>query len=615
MNAASLAPGTLFAGDFEIVRLLSTGGMGSVYVARQKSTGKVRALKLMLLQLVQDADLRRRFDQEARIASLIKSDHVVEVVGAGVDEATGVPWLAMELLEGTDLDTAVTQRGAMTAAEARRVLEQVCHAVAAAHAAGIIHRDLKPENVFLAQTKQAKGGQMVKVLDFGIAKIAVEASTKHTGAMGSPMWMAPEQTERNQVTPATDVWALGLIAFFLLTGKPFWLAANRHDTSVQQILREVIIEPIPRASERAKELGTGDRLPEWFDAFFERCVVRAPNARLRNAHEAFTTFARYYDDPSAATPASGGDILSAPVVVNVNGATPQTSSPPPNIAGTMPTAPTMIALPHVPERPAARARPLYVFLLALMTVSGAGVVYELRPWKTAPAPASTEAPKPAAPEPAPSSAPAPIASDVVLSPELARTDGAKWYERVRARCNRVEIDSLLEQDPPPQGKDGAGFAAVCLMLAGNREAARARITALPPADRAWAVRPAFEIIEPIADSGDDKAAGPAMVLVADFWPENHMALYHAAMHEYRIGRPRRAHEHLEKFVEGYDQQDGFMSTARKLLAELEQPSGAVDCHTPLTIDPEGRRVFRYECLHPDAAVPLVPQRERGSPRR
>src|SRR5689334_4403939 len=137
MTGAPLSPGALFGGDFEIIRPLSTGGMGAVYVALQKSTGKQRALKLMLMELVADDEMRRRFEQEARVAALIDSDHVVEVVAAGVDGAPGAPWLAMELLEGTDLETAIAENGAMSLGETLRVLEQFCHAVAAAHAAGI----------------------------------------------------------------------------------------------------------------------------------------------------------------------------------------------------------------------------------------------------------------------------------------------------------------------------------------------------------------------------------------------------------------------------------------------------------------------------------------------
>src|SRR5450432_1296253 len=108
---STLTPGTVFAGDYRVIQPLSEGGMGAVYVAEQISTGKHRALKLMLPQLVADPSLRRRFEQEARIASLIESEHVVEVVGAGVDAGTGLPWLAMELLNGEDLSKCVRRRG------------------------------------------------------------------------------------------------------------------------------------------------------------------------------------------------------------------------------------------------------------------------------------------------------------------------------------------------------------------------------------------------------------------------------------------------------------------------------------------------------------------------
>src|SRR5262249_62268469 len=94
-RAMELSPGTVFAGDYEVQRELSAGGMGRVYVVLQRSTGKQRALKLMLPQLVSDPALRRRFEQEARVAALIESDHVVEVVGAGIDAAAGAPWLAI----------------------------------------------------------------------------------------------------------------------------------------------------------------------------------------------------------------------------------------------------------------------------------------------------------------------------------------------------------------------------------------------------------------------------------------------------------------------------------------------------------------------------------------
>src|SRR5260370_5374972 len=118
-----LVPGAVFAGDYQIVRPLSQGGMGAVYVAQQLSTSKQRALKLMHPQLVAQEDLRRRFEREARVGAQIESDHVVEVIGAGVDSATGLPWLAMELLPGEDLDAYARRRGALPPREGRETLD------------------------------------------------------------------------------------------------------------------------------------------------------------------------------------------------------------------------------------------------------------------------------------------------------------------------------------------------------------------------------------------------------------------------------------------------------------------------------------------------------------
>ena len=282
-----IAPGTLFAEDFRIVQRIGVGGMGSVYVAEQISTGRRRALKLMLPQIVESAELRRRFEQEARIGSRIESEHVVEVVGAGVDEASGTPWLAMELLIGEDLSTTLERRGALDVSEVRTILEQMCHALGAAHAAGIVHRDLKPENIFLAETKRANQSRMVKVLDFGIAKLVAEATTRHTAAVGSPSWMAPEQSERGSITAAADVWSIGLLAFTLLTNQSFWLSTHLEGATIQQVMKETLFEAIPPASVRAEAFGVAHLLPPWFDAWFARCLHRDPRERLQNATEAW----------------------------------------------------------------------------------------------------------------------------------------------------------------------------------------------------------------------------------------------------------------------------------------------------------------------------------------
>ena len=283
-----LSPGMVFARDFRVVRPLSAGGMGAVYVVEQLSTQRPRALKIMLPDLVRDPTSRARFTQEATVAGRIKSDHVVEVVSAGIDEPTGTPWIAMELLEGEELAKVVARRGAMPPAEVMEVFRQLGHGLGAAHRAGLVHRDLKPENIFLCSARREGVAFMVKILDFGIAKVVGDSRTsaQATSAMGSPMWMAPEQAEQGQIRPATDVWALGLIAFHLLTGRFYWRSANAAEPTLAGIMKEIFVDPIEPASARAAQLGAGHLIPPGFDLWFSRAVVRDPAQRFGDASEA-----------------------------------------------------------------------------------------------------------------------------------------------------------------------------------------------------------------------------------------------------------------------------------------------------------------------------------------
>ncbi len=353
-----LPPGTIVGGDFQVERLLSAGGMGAVYVARQLSTGSERALKIMHPSFVADPAMRERFSREARVGAMVPSDHVVQVVGAGVDPVLGVPWLAMELLAGENLAQWVARRGALPPHELVEILRPVCHALTAAHGRGIVHRDIKPENVFLATTQSTSHPMMVKVLDFGIARVSAGAETSSTAAMGTPMWMAPEQTElRSQVSPASDVWALGLLAFWLATGKIYWRAGNAGGASVPQLMREVLFEPLEPASTRARELGVPVTLPPGFDAWFARAVARDPAARF----------------PSAAEAASAllGEVLGAAALPSF--APPPAPSAPsvassPVSATAVPT--TVAALPTRPKKPGALGLVL-LSMAGLLAVFGA----------------------------------------------------------------------------------------------------------------------------------------------------------------------------------------------------------------------------------------------------
>ncbi|MBI5532271.1 MAG: protein kinase [Deltaproteobacteria bacterium] len=282
---SGLLPGSLFARDFRIVRRLGEGGMGRVYVVEQLSTGAQRALKVMHPVLERDERFVRRFEQEAKVGARIQSDHVVHVVAAGVDEETRMPWLAMELLEGERLSELLELRGRLTVLETQETMAQLCHGLGAAHAMGIVHRDLKPENIFLARARREGIPFTVKLLDFGIAKVlADEVGTSRSEALGSVLWMAPEQTlPTADVSAAADVWSLGLLTFRMLTGVPYWKAASVEPTSSAMVLREMVIDAIVPASIRAQELGAADAIPPGFDAWFDQCVHRDPWKRFADA--------------------------------------------------------------------------------------------------------------------------------------------------------------------------------------------------------------------------------------------------------------------------------------------------------------------------------------------
>ncbi|MFO0616130.1 MAG: serine/threonine-protein kinase [Polyangiaceae bacterium] len=297
-----LRAGSVFAQDYLIERHLSDGGMGSVFVAEQISTGRKRALKVFDPKLLEDDKARERFGREARVGARIQSDHIVEVVGGGVDPEHGVPWIAMELLEGEELGAHLARRGPLPMDEILEICRQLTTGLAAAHEAGIVHRDLKPENVYLAKARRPDVPFTLKILDFGIAKFLRDARTKSTDTIGTPLWMSPEQTERGgAITPATDVWPIGLMVFLMFTGRSFWLTASEPEPSSVTLMREVLFEPIPPASERARALGVGDRLPPGFDPWFAGCVTRDARARFPGAREAYAALAELRATPLATT--------------------------------------------------------------------------------------------------------------------------------------------------------------------------------------------------------------------------------------------------------------------------------------------------------------------------
>jgi phosphate transport system substrate-binding protein len=286
----SFPPGTIVGTGYRIVRPIADGGMGAVFEVEQLATGARRALKVMHLQLASDTRLRARFVREARVGVTIASDHVAQVIDAGVDERTDLPFFVLELLDGVTLSRELRRRGPFEWTLAREVFRQLGHAVAAAHAQGIVHRDLKPSNVFLARSKTAGMPFVLKVLDFGIAEI-VASVQQGAGLFGTPTWMAPEQANPHApVGPTADVWALGLIAFSLFTGRAYWPMANIEAAPTEAMLRRLASEEIVPATLRAASYGVEGSLPPSFDGWFEKCVDRDPARRFPDGAVASIAF-------------------------------------------------------------------------------------------------------------------------------------------------------------------------------------------------------------------------------------------------------------------------------------------------------------------------------------
>ncbi len=153
------------------------------------------------------------------------------------------------------------------------------------------------------------------------------------------------------------------------------------------------------------------------------------------------------------------------------------------------------------------------------------------------------------------------------------SDASVWFRRVRPYCNSVEVDVVVRNTPAPATVEGQAFRAACFALAGRTDDARRVIDALPQESRARAAHVVFDVGHPVADAGDDRAAGPIMELVVDYSPNHYMALYHAGMAEYMLGQHDLARKNLTAFLGIYRAGDGWVSNARDVLARIDDPKG------------------------------------------
>jgi eukaryotic-like serine/threonine-protein kinase len=286
MSAGSnVVQGDLLAGKYRVERVLGRGGMGIVVAARHLQLDERVAIKLMLPEIAANGEAVARFIREARAAAKIKSEHVVRVFDVATLE-DGQPYMVMEYLDGSDLGALLAAHGRLSVGEAIEYLAHVLDAIGEAHRLGIVHRDLKPSNLFL--TRGRDGSPVVKVLDFGISKLsgplaADESVTRSSALLGSPLYMSPEQlVSSRDVDARSDIWALGVILFELLTGvRPF------QAPSLPQACSLILQGYAPKIREQVAQV------PEPLEAAISRCLEREPAARFANVSELATVLAPF----------------------------------------------------------------------------------------------------------------------------------------------------------------------------------------------------------------------------------------------------------------------------------------------------------------------------------
>ena len=238
-NDQDLPKGTL-VGEYEIDRKLGEGGMGTVYAGVQPLIGKLVAIKVVAAAWARNEQVTKRFLEEARAVNLIRHPHIIDIFSFGI-LPDGRPYFVMEFLQGESLEDALVA-GHTTGQEILLLMRQLCDALSAAHAAGFVHRDLKPDNLWIARLPNQEIS--LRVLDFGIAKNLTTPNAKMTTAgdiLGTAQYMAPEQALGETIDARTDIYALGVILYRILTGKlPF-----DGNSSFAVAAKHVTEQPVP----------------------------------------------------------------------------------------------------------------------------------------------------------------------------------------------------------------------------------------------------------------------------------------------------------------------------------------------------------------------------------
>jgi len=270
-------------GSYQLGELLGRGGMGEVYKATHRMLARPAAIKLIRTEMLGAVDEETarlavtRFRREAEAAANLRSPHTVELYDFGVTD-DGTLYLVMEFLDGMDLETLVRERGPLPAGRVIHILRQVCDSLEEAHIRGLVHRDIKPANIHLGQVGLRH--DFVKVLDFGLVKDASSVSVEHSlatipgqMALGTPAYMAPEMALGEPIDGRADIYALGCVAYFLLTGQLVFEA----EKAFQMIAKHLQTPPIPPSQRTDKPV-----VPE-LERLVLKCLAKSPHDRPQSA--------------------------------------------------------------------------------------------------------------------------------------------------------------------------------------------------------------------------------------------------------------------------------------------------------------------------------------------